>query len=408
MKSICRTSCTKRYAPPPPTSIDILEREGGVWSITKLSAPDLIKKSDTPEILIVFTSSDIFLDSIDLRRDLSSCYQIPACFWTDFCQEASGFFGCQDGWDRRQQVKCHSTWFRFLIKQTKRENPSTDPSYVWDKIGFFTNWLSADQQVILCFDLPSTLQSRLQSTLPSNSENFSLNDPYSLHATIVEEVSATFNNSVWSLRDLVRMVEKNRLPTLSPKPDYPYLHELARHIIHSTETLNVAIETVDGMIGQHEQFCKDRLLGSTLQTVFSNQTRQDLNFQCKLFKTLKSRSQALGDRLQNEINLAFNTVAQYDSGIVVRIGKAAQKDSAAMKTIALLNLVFLPGTFIAAVFGMGFFNFSQGDETQLPKWSMSKDIWIYWAITIPVTAVTVLCWLFLQRKNVARSSSHEV
>lgn len=46
-------------------------------------------------------------------------------------------------------------------------------------------------------------------------------------------------------------------------------------------------------------------------------------------------------------NEAFNTVAQYDSGIVVRIGKAAQKDSAAMKTIALLNLVFLPGTFIA-------------------------------------------------------------
>lgn len=113
---------------------------------------------------------------------------------------------------RRQRdvflIELSGTWFRFLIKQTKRENPSTDPSYVWDKIGFFTNWLSADQQVILCFDLPSTLQSRLQSTLPSNSENFSLNDPYSLHATIVEEVSATFNNSVWSLRDLVRMVEK--------------------------------------------------------------------------------------------------------------------------------------------------------------------------------------------------------
>ena len=97
------------------------------------------------------------------------------------------------------------------------------------------------------------------------------------------------------------MLAQNRLPTISPEPDYPYLHELARHIIHSTETLNVAIETVDGMIGQHEQFSKQRPLDPDLPV--SNQTRQHLNFQSKLFKTLKSRSQALGDRLQNEINL---------------------------------------------------------------------------------------------------------
>jgi hypothetical protein len=43
---------------------------------------------------------------------------------------------------------------------------------------------------------------------------------------------------------------------------------------------------------------------------------------------------------------AFNVVAQQDSRIAVRIADATQVDSAAMKTIATLGLVFLPGTFI--------------------------------------------------------------
>jgi ABC-type multidrug transport system fused ATPase/permease subunit len=44
---------------------------------------------------------------------------------------------------------------------------------------------------------------------------------------------------------------------------------------------------------------------------------------------------------------AFHTVAQYDSGTAVVIGKATQVDSAAMKTISVLGLAFLPGTFIS-------------------------------------------------------------
>ena len=44
---------------------------------------------------------------------------------------------------------------------------------------------------------------------------------------------------------------------------------------------------------------------------------------------------------------AFNTIAQYDSKIMVRISEAVQNDSAAMKTIAVLTLTFLPATFVS-------------------------------------------------------------
>ena len=105
-------------------------------------------------------------------------------------------------------IELLGTWFRFLIKQIKRDSPSADASYVWDKAAFFTTWLPTDHHVILCFDLPCAPQSRLQSALSSNPDTFCLNDPYSLHAIIVEEVLSLFDISVWSLRDSVRMVEK--------------------------------------------------------------------------------------------------------------------------------------------------------------------------------------------------------
>ena len=126
--------------------------------------------------------------------------------WTGGCRSKATVCLCL----RQKQVfliELLGTWFRFLIKQIRRDSPNTDAFYVWDKIGFFTYWLP-DHHVVLCFDLPSALQSRLQSTLSSNQDKFRVNDPYSIHTFIVEEVSSLFDISVWSLRDLVRMVEK--------------------------------------------------------------------------------------------------------------------------------------------------------------------------------------------------------
>lgn len=43
-----------------------------------------------------------------------------------------------------------------------------------------------------------------------------------------------------------------------------------------------------------------------------------------------------------------------------RIAHASKRDSTAMKTLSLLGAVFLPGTYLASVFGMSFFNFEEG------------------------------------------------
>lgn len=43
-----------------------------------------------------------------------------------------------------------------------------------------------------------------------------------------------------------------------------------------------------------------------------------------------------------------------------RIAHASKRDSAAMKTISLMGALFLPGTYLASVFSMTFFNFQGG------------------------------------------------
>lgn len=51
--------------------------------------------------------------------------------------------------------------------------------------------------------------------------------------------------------------------------------------------------------------------------------------------------------VHTNLNQAFNMIVQYDSKVMVNISEAAHSDSAAMKTIAVLTLTFLPATFVS-------------------------------------------------------------
>jgi len=96
-------------------------------------------------------------------------------------------------------------------------------------------------------------------------------------------------------------------------------------------------------------------------------------------------------------------VAQNDSHIAARIREATKTDSATMKTISTLGLLFLPGTFICAIFSTSFFNFSPGSRTEPQHWTVSEKFWIYWAVTIPLTITTSLFWYYWQRVYMAKS-----
>ncbi|KAK3400843.1 hypothetical protein B0T20DRAFT_348353, partial [Sordaria brevicollis] len=71
------------------------------------------------------------------------------------------------------------------------------------------------------------------------------------------------------------------------------------------------------------------------------------------------------------------------------LATAARRDSSAMKSIAVLTMVFLPGTFFSTLFSMP----SLG-------WDQSGYLVYYWAYTISFTGLTFVIWIiFSQRRE---------
>ncbi|KAI9777572.1 MAG: hypothetical protein M1816_004633 [Peltula sp. TS41687] len=190
-----------------------------------------------------------------------------------------------------------------------------------------------------------------------------LDDPYWIHALLVEEIVRLQDKAVWAIRDLVRETEKNRTSTKKPKPEkprpnYPLLHDIARYAIHVSETLSLAVNTIQSILREQEQFISHISDADRKMKAVSKQIHRRLLFYDQMLLSLRSRSASNKERLLNEIGLAFNTVARYDSHIFVEIILATQSDIAAMNGVAFVTLNFLPATFISAIFSMSFFNYS--------------------------------------------------
>ncbi|KAI1461940.1 hypothetical protein F4805DRAFT_411482 [Annulohypoxylon moriforme] len=80
----------------------------------------------------------------------------------------------------------------------------------------------------------------------------------------------------------------------------------------------------------------------------------------------------------------------------VRLTRAARIDSSSMKVIAVMTMVFLPGTFFATLFAVPSLNWNGGDV-------VGKNFWMYWAFTIPFTGLVIALWLAITQRKQMRS-----
>ena len=92
----------------------------------------------------------------------------------------------------------------------------------------------------------------------------------------------------------------------------------------------------------------------------------------------------------------FSIIAQKDAsdGLEIArqshvIARYAQRNSAAMRTLAIVTMIFLPGTFVAAVFSMPLFDWAADDRVLSPRFGL------FWAVSLPLTAVTLfIYWIW--------------
>lgn len=107
-----------------------------------------------------------------------------------------------------------------------------------------------------------------------------------------------------------------------------------------------------------------------------------------------------------------------------RLAHAAKRDSTSMKILSLLGAIFLPATYLASIFSMSFFDFipddggnppsvsssssSPTDPAEPTPWSpVSPMLWIYFAITVPITLAIVVVWRWWDRRREVRYAAED-
>ncbi|KAF4587819.1 Mg2+ transporter protein, CorA-like/Zinc transport protein ZntB [Ophiocordyceps camponoti-floridani] len=108
-------------------------------------------------------------------------------------------------------------------------------------------------------------------------------------------------------------------------------------------------------------------------------------------------------RLKVQREALYNIMSQREARLNLeiageqrRIAHASKRDSTAMKTISLMGAVFLPGTYLASVFSTSFFDFKPTSSR------VASDLWIYFIVTIPLTAAIVGSWWWWDRRREAQ------
>ncbi|KAF3911089.1 hypothetical protein AA313_de0205670 [Arthrobotrys entomopaga] len=151
------------------------------------------------------------------------------------------------------------------------------------------------------------------------------------------------------------------------------------------------------MMRRHREFVS-RLNGySHHETEQVMELDERLNFYHGLLYGFKCRCDSMQQRHQNEISLAQS--------------HAVAADASAMKSIAIITVLFLPATFVSAIFSMTFFNNnggggSGGSSSDMPSsdsdsqtWSVLPQFWIYWAFAVPLT---LFAMIFLLGHEISR------
>ncbi|KAK0935884.1 hypothetical protein LTR29_012506 [Friedmanniomyces endolithicus] len=390
--------------------VEMLSLDGKEWQSRRCSVKHICRTRDAlTGLAIIRLPEDVSKRPQD-PKDLCTAFEMPPCTWLHQYQKATGFFLAQEG-EQAGERTTYTTAFRFLLKhvtrnQSKSSSVSLTVGYSWTEIGIWTQWKPSHSSVMLCTvdnndqagvwkDICRTLQDP-QATGASR--------PSDWHAFVLPYITAAFDRSVWACRDVVRHMEHHRPTAQSPRPDYPIMHELARHSVHISENLAMSIKVCDSI----EQEISDRqrstpLSGPAMQSA-QTQALRTIRSQKTLLECAHGRSDALTARLQNEMNLVFHIGGERDSAIAAQMAQSMKQDSAAMKAISVLGLVFLPGTFVSAIFSMSFFHYSASSPSSAETWTVSANFWVYWATTIPLTMLTVLIWYLWHRRTLHERS----
>ncbi|KAK8077648.1 hypothetical protein PG996_003818 [Apiospora saccharicola] len=131
----------------------------------------------------------------------------------------------------------------------------------------------------------------------------------------------------------------------------------------------------------------------------------------RAFPAVRSRLMARESQIQRDkqrgvelSNLLFVLLTHEDAvkgadmaKLDAEIAAASKRDSASMKTVAVLTMAFLPATFFAALFAIPSLDWKGAAEAGGSV--IQSNFWVYWAFTLPATVLVFIVWLVLNNRT---------
>ncbi|KAL8692420.1 MAG: hypothetical protein Q9224_003962 [Gallowayella concinna] len=159
---------------------------------------------------------------------------------------------------------------------------------------------------------------------------------------------------------------------------------IADSLIRDLDRLQKAVQSTRGALPIEEYEHQRMLDGFQCLKSFC------LDRECRLETRLQ--------RVQNLIALTYNLLANRDSITSHSIAHEARQDGAAMKTIALVTMLFFPATFVSSFLGTNLVTLDIGDDGKT-RFVFSHLWWIYLVSAVPLTMTTLLAWLYFMKRR---------
>ncbi|CAI7623584.1 unnamed protein product [Penicillium crustosum] len=291
--------------------------------------------------------------------------------------------------------------------------PTPEYEYDWHFMAFCTLWRSSrldsntdngpgktgepadETNVLVCFDLDDEFVLQLRRLLHNADLRKWEEEPFLMLEFALSIVVDQCEEDLWSFQKPVRDIEKSRerifKETSSYTKDetfdflverYKQLHELSRHVIHISETMDAASNNLGAIVRDHDLWIESSLHSSAA----TKRVSKALLLRENMISNLNFRAKAFVSRMDNEIKCASNFVAVGDSNISKGILKQTRNEGKVLSdTVSALTLLFLPSTFISGFFGMNFFTLESNQTTQKLQWETHPKIWIFFVCSIPIT-----------------------
>ncbi|KAK9791968.1 hypothetical protein SCARD494_07375 [Seiridium cardinale] len=125
-----------------------------------------------------------------------------------------------------------------------------------------------------------------------------------------------------------------------------------------------------------------------------------------IFENLEKEVKLIGvytrlylERSKIGVDECYAMINQRDSELNIQIAQASNQDNRSLRIIQILSMIFLPGSLVSSVFGMGFFSTSPSDEGGEAVFAASSRWWLYFAVSVPLTIIVMVIMLYYQWRD---------